>query len=264
MFCLSKLAPYSQLTWIHSPKRFHVPRIPVDPREPHLGPYFWKTTGPLDSHIYLGLLANYICWFTQKTHWVWFCLPYRSIKPSDVNELNYHKSHIPECQMVIAWCFPVQSQGGAPKPRQRLSTNKHNPPCTFTKCRSPSHVNRWHRRVLDDFAFLLLAVLGVGSLYMDQAEEVDQQIINYFQCVYVYTTSELWVGNWGICFYWPTDQCGKWLGDLINGDLMFFLTNMRVLTNRENKLHPPCWVIRDLGEWFGLGLAHGGNDKTRK
>jgi hypothetical protein len=98
---------------------------------------------------------------------------------------------IPECQLVIARCFPVQSQGGAPKRQQRLSTNKHNPvlapPCTFTKCRSPSHVNRWHRRVLDDFAFLLLAVLGVGSLYMDQAEEVDQQIIfNYFQYIYIY------------------------------------------------------------------------------
>lgn len=41
-----------------------VPRIPVDPREPHLCPYFWETTGPLVSHIYLGLLATYICWFT--------------------------------------------------------------------------------------------------------------------------------------------------------------------------------------------------------
>ena len=55
------------------------------------------------------------------------------------------------------------------------------------------------------------------------------------------------MGNWGICFDWHTDQCGKWLGDLINGDLRVFLTNMRVSTNRENKVHPPTWNVG----WFG-------------
>ena len=55
------------------------------------------------------------------------------------------------------------------------------------------------------------------------------------------------MGNWGICFDWHTDQCGKWLGGLINGDLRVFLTNMRVSTNRENKVHPPTWNVG----WFG-------------